>query len=195
MYGHELIKLDPSEYKNVEAVSCYIDEEQQEQCIKIIKELKNTKSLYVAKKIDKNKFSDYTSCGGITYSRNHILKHLELIGNFGYKNYLSNDKKTLIISELSLCKTRCNNCMPCLQMEYLEENSQIETLIINKLGYGANAILNNLPYSLIQLRVLECEEVYNLTNLPFSLQKLELYDQKTDCEKIKLPIDCVITLI
>ena len=188
IYSDDLIKLNPIDYKQVEIVNCYINEENQTACLKIIRELKNAKTAYVTTR----KSFFYKSFDSSKY----ISKNIYPVAKFGCTNYLSKDKKTLIISELSLCKTECKNCISCFNMEYLTENPTMETLIINKVGDGGNAILNNLPYSLIHLRVGESIEDYELNNLPFSLQKLELYDQKIiDSEKIKLPIDCTLSLI
>jgi hypothetical protein len=188
IYDDDLISLSLDEYKNVEIVNCYINEENQSSCLKIIANLKNAKTAYVATR----KRFFYKSFDSTTY----ISKNIYPTAKFGYTNYLSKDKKVLVIEELSLCETKCKNCIPCFNIEYLTSNPEVETLIINKVGSGANAILNNLPHSLIHLRVGESVEEYELNNLPFSLQKLELYDQLIiDSTKIKLPIDCVLSLI
>ena len=190
LYYDELINLEPAQYLNVELINCYIEEENKDSCLKIIKQLKNAKAGYVITR-KKN-----------IYQSDNFNKYFFLdiypASNFGYKNYISIDKKTLVIFELSLCDMRCGNCVSCFNYEYLTENPQIETLIINKIGKGGNVILNNLPFSLLHLRVGEAieNEDYELNNLPVTLQKLELYDQKIiDSDKIKLPIDCVLSLI
>ena len=188
IYDDDLLNLTLDEYKNVEIVNCYIDEEKQEDSLKIVKEFKNAKIAYVATR----KRFFYKSFDSSKYISNNAYP----VAKFGYTNYLSKDKKVLIISELSLCKKNCKNCVMCFNMEYLTENPEVEILIINKVGVGGNAILNNLPYSLTHLRIGESVENYELNNLPFSLQKLELYDQKIiDSSKIKLPMDCILSLI
>jgi len=188
IYDTDLINLNPDEYNNVEIVNCYINEEEQKNSLKIIRELKKAKNAYVA---TRNRFF-YKSCD----SNKYISKDTYPVAKFGCPNYLSRDKKVLVISELSLCEKNCKNCVSCFNMEFLNDNPEVETLIINKVGSGGNVILNNLPFGLTHLRVGESVEDYELNNLPFSLQKLELYDQKIiDSEKIKLPIDCVLSLI
>ena len=118
------------------------------------------------------------------------------ISNFGYENYFTKDKKVLVISKLSLCEKECNNCISCFNKEHLTDNSQIEILIINTVGVGCNALLNNLPYGLLHLRLGGPPENYEIINLPFSLKKLELnYTDKIDYNKIKLPINCEINFL
>jgi len=126
----------------------------------------------------------------------HKIPKVFPIANFGFNSYLSIDEKILVITELALCVQNCKNCINCMNVKHITENQNLEMLIINKLSHGSNEILNNLSFSLLHLRVGEAIENYNLLNLPFSLKKLELYDQKIiDSTKIKLPIDCSLSLI
>ncbi len=102
----------------------------------------------------------------------------------------------MVIYEISVCENNCNNCISCVNLDFLNSNSEIETLIIIKLGTGGNYILNTLPNSLLHLRIYENSEVYDLYNLPLNLKKLELYNNNTiDLEKIKLPFECELYLL
>jgi len=188
LYENELMNLTNDDYKNIEMINCYVDETDTNKYLSLGTKFKKAKSVYINSR--KRQFIK-------AYSNNKYYSSNSFpILNFGYSNYLSNNKKILVIGELSFCKLKCKNCLGCLNMEYLNNNSNIETLIINKIGSGGNIILNDLPLSLKHLRVGESTEIYNLTNLPFTLEKLELYDQKIiPQEKIKLPFGCSLILI
>lgn len=186
IYEKDLLNL--TDYSDVEILNCYISKENEQECKKKVTQLKNAKTAYVITR-DSHVYKSLVT-------NKYISKDKYPIVNFGYENYLSKDKKVLVISNLSLCTKQCKNCVSCYNAEYLTINPQIETLIINKVGIGGNAILNNLPDSLLHLRVGESVEDYELNNLPYSLEILELYDQKIiNSEKIKLPWGCKLELI
>jgi hypothetical protein len=166
----DLLALDETDYPQVELINCYIKTYDFAKCKEIVKKLKHTK-IGLVKTVK------------------------EIVINFGEPNYLSKDKKTLVIGNLEVCKKNCQNCVSCLNMEFLSENYNIDTLIINKIGIGGNVILNNLSDSIKKLRVGESEEPYELNNLPYGLEMLELFDNKyIDVEKIKLPFNCKFNL-
>lgn len=189
LYYEDLLNLDSTNYHDVEFVNFCVNAEQKNDTVKLIRNLKYAKNGYV----EFCEMKEYVS----TNNTSTKTFHKNIISQFGNRNYISKDKKVLIIYEVSMCKNNnCGNCVPCFNLEFLNENSDIEILIIIKLGEGGSILLNNLPYSLLQLRIYESTNTYELFNLPFYLQKLELYDsQKVDIEKIKLPIDCSITLL
>lgn len=167
----ELVNLTESEYSQVEIINCYVNSCDSAKCKQIVKKLTKAKV-------------------GLIRSAKEI--HV----NFGSTNYLSKDKTILVIGYLSVCKTSCQNCISCFNMEFLSDNYSVNTLIINKIGFGSNEILNSLSPNIKYLRVGEYEETYELTNLPYELEQLDLLDNKQiDIKKIKLPFNCKFNLV
>lgn len=167
----ELFNLNESEYSQVEIINCYVDSSKSAKCKEIVKKLTRAKI-------------------GLIKSSNET--HI----NFGSTNYLSKDKTILVIGYLSVCKTSCQNCISCFNMEFLSDNYLVDTLVINKIGFGSNEILNSLSQNIKYLRVGESEETYELKNLPYQLEQLDLFDNKQiDIKKIKLPFNCKFNLV
>ncbi len=186
LYYDELTKLEPTQYQEIEFFNLSISKDKQDECLDIIKKFKQAKNGYVEacyhKNIEVNK-KDKKVC------------YKNIICKFGFDNYISKDNKVLIIYNVSFCEMKCKNCISCLNLEFLNDNSEIETLIFVKLGKGGNKILNNLPYSVKLLRIYDTEEPYDVSNLPVCLETLELYNPNNlDLEKLKLPFDCELKI-
>lgn len=186
LYYDELTKLEPNQYQEIEFFNLSISKDKQNECLDIIKKLKHAKNGYVEacyyKNIEVNK-KEKKVC-----YKNTICK-------FGFNNYISRDNKVLIIYNVSFCEMKCKNCISCLNLEFLNDNSEIEILIFVKLGKGGNKILNNLPYSVKLLRIYDTEEPYDVSNLPVCLETLELYNPNNlDLEKLKVPFDCELKI-
>jgi hypothetical protein len=186
LYYDELTKLEPYEYLDIEFFNFSISKDNQDECLDIIKKFKQAKNGYIESCYYKN----------IELNKN-IKKecYKNTICKFGFNNYISKDNKVLIIYDVSFCENKCKNCISCLNLEFLNDNSEIETLIFVKLGRGGNKILNNLPYSIKLLRIYDSEEEYEVSNLPVCLEKVELYNPiNLDLEKLKLPFDCKLKI-